>query len=76
MAIIYTCRHCQQTIGHLKQQTIPFELLGLDQLSVEERKKIVHYDSDGKLTIYVICESCEQSLTDHPKYHELDFFIH
>lgn len=50
-------------------------MLGLDQLTSAEKKKMIQYESNGQLHIYVICESCEESLTQHPDYHKLDFFI-
>lgn len=51
-------------------------MLGLDNLTIDEKKKMINYHSNGELHIHVICESCEESLTQHPNYHELDFFIH
>lgn len=76
MTIVYTCRHCEQVIGQIKKDSINLQSLGLDQLSQAEKERIIDHDVNGTLHLNVICESCEQSLIDHPKYHELDFFIH
>lgn len=51
-------------------------MLGLDDLTNNEKQKIVHYQPNGELHLHVICENCEESLSQHPNYHELDFFIH
>lgn len=75
MSIIYTCRHCKQHVGQLNQKVIETSSLGLNQLSAEERKEMVCYQSNGDIRIDVICESCEKALLEHPEYHELDYFI-
>lgn len=76
LSIIYTCRHCKHTIGRLQHKVITTSMLGLDQLTIDDKKRMVHYHPNGELHIYVICDSCEESLSQHPNYHELDFFIH
>lgn len=76
LPIIYKCRHCKHVIGQLKQNEYTTSMLGIDQLTADERKEMIHYQSNGELHIHVICENCEESLVQHPNYHELDFFIH
>lgn len=51
-------------------------MLGLDGLTADDKRKMVHYQPNGELHIHITCENCEESLAQHPKYHELDFFIH
>lgn len=75
MSIIYTCRHCQQTIGTLEQQVVSYKELGFDQLPIEDQKKMITYLENGDIQIKSICEACESSLRNHPTYHELDYFI-
>ena len=75
MSIVYKCRHCGNTIGKLEQQTLSTSRLGFDQLSIEDKKDMIHYQSNGDVHIQAICENCEESLGHHPQYHELDFFI-
>lgn len=75
MAIVYTCKHCGKEIGKLDQQTVDATMLGLDRLSTEDKREMIHYQSNGDIHIQAICENCEDSLNSHPQYHELDFFI-
>lgn len=75
MSIIYRCRHCGHLVGEIEQQSIDTTMLGLDHLSAEKKKDMIQYLSNGDIQIKTICESCEESLTQHPEYHELDFFI-
>ncbi|MFD2761406.1 anti-sigma-F factor Fin [Lentibacillus juripiscarius] len=75
MPIIYQCRHCGHKIGQLDQQMVDASMLGLDQLSVEDRQDMVNYQENGDIQIKSICESCEESLGKNPQYHELDHFI-
>lgn len=75
MSIIYNCRHCGQHVGRLEQKVIDTSLLGFDQLSIEEKKDMIHYMDNGDIEIRTICEHCEHTLGEHPQYHELDFFI-
>ncbi|TMN22329.1 DUF2757 family protein [Lentibacillus cibarius] len=75
MPIVYICRHCGQKIGKLDQQMVDASMLGLDQLSAEDMREMIHYQDNGDMEIKSICESCEESLGSHPQYHELDHFI-
>jgi len=75
MSIIYTCRHCDQHVGKLNQSVLDTTLLGFDQLTVEEKREMIHYKNNGDIHIITICENCEDTLGEHPHYHELDFFI-
>jgi len=75
MAIVYTCKHCGQEIGRLQEKVVDSSALGLQQLTKEEKKSMIHYSENGDMHIQTICESCEESLSQHPQYHELDFFI-
>ncbi|MGM8366142.1 anti-sigma-F factor Fin [Virgibacillus sp. W0181] len=75
MSIIYKCRHCGDEIGKLDQEMVNTSMLGWDQLSVEDKKEMIQYQSNGDVHIKAICENCEVSLGQHPHYHELDFFI-
>lgn len=76
MAIIYNCRHCGSEIGRLNQRFIDTLQLGWNHLSLEDRKKMIHYEPNGDVSIQSICEDCQETLGRYPEYHELDFFIH
>ncbi|MFD1362577.1 anti-sigma-F factor Fin [Lentibacillus salinarum] len=75
MPIVYKCRHCGQEIGRLEQQVVDESMLGLDQLSAEDKRDMISYEANGDVRIKAICENCEASLGSHPHYHELDYFI-
>lgn len=75
MSIVYKCRHCGQVIGELEKNAIDTSMLGWDKLSMEDKQEMFHYQSNGDIHIQVICENCEETLGQHPQYHELDFFI-
>ncbi|WP_156289992.1 anti-sigma-F factor Fin family protein [Oceanobacillus salinisoli] len=75
MSIVYKCRHCGQEIGKLDNQIVDTSTLGFNQLSVKEKEEMIQYRDDGDIHVQTICESCEETLGQHPQYHELDFFI-
>ncbi|MEW9675302.1 anti-sigma-F factor Fin family protein [Lentibacillus sp. L22] len=75
MSIVYRCRHCGQVVGRINQQVVDEAMLGLDKLSVADKKEMVDYQEDGDVQIKTICENCEASLGANPQYHELDYFI-
>ena len=76
MSITYKCAHCGNEVGQLEQSKVDQTMLGIQELTEEERSKMVQQDESGKLEIRSICESCESTLQEHPQYHELDYFIH
>ncbi|TMW69955.1 anti-sigma-F factor Fin family protein [Alteribacter natronophilus] len=76
MAIHYQCRHCQQRIGSIHGQDADTDKLGFDSLTDEEQAEMIEYDSRGDLHVTTICENCEQTLADHPDYHEYESFLH
>lgn len=75
MALIYQCRHCGYTIGELQQQIVTTSMLGWDILSAKEKQKMIQYKQNGDIHILAICENCEDSLKQHPDYHELEHFL-
>lgn len=75
MSFVYKCRHCGHVIGKLEQKILSTSRLGLDQLSIEDKKEMISHQNNGDIHIRSICESCEETLGHHPQYHELDFFI-
>ncbi|MFB4168692.1 anti-sigma-F factor Fin [Virgibacillus sp. JSM 102003] len=75
MSIVYKCRHCGQEIGKLDQQVVDTSMLGWNKLSAEDKQEMIQYQNNGDVHIKTICENCEESLGNHPQYHELDYFI-
>ncbi|SFG37051.1 Protein of unknown function [Halobacillus alkaliphilus] len=76
MKIRYYCRHCQRQVGELDAKHVDVSQLGLDLLNEEDHQQMVHMHANGDLNIRTICDSCKETLDQHPHYHELDFFIH
>ncbi|GIO15830.1 hypothetical protein J19TS2_53850 [Cohnella xylanilytica] len=67
MAVNYVCRHCQMPLGSFQAFEVPEYKLGLHFLTPEERKRIIAYNSNGDVTVRVICEYCSQTLENHPE---------
>jgi len=75
MSIDYKCRHCEHVIGQLDRENITESQLGINELSTDDKKEMIQYQSNGDIHIQTICENCEDSLGKHPQYHELDYFL-
>lgn len=75
MTVVYNCRHCGHEIGRLEQQVINTSMLGWDKLTIEDKKAMIQYQSNGDVHIKTICENCQDTLGQYPHYHELDYFI-
>ncbi|CAG7650034.1 Anti-sigma-F factor Fin [Paenibacillus solanacearum] len=67
MAIKYTCRHCQTTIGEIHQHGVSEYQLGFHFLTPEERRDIISYDPSGDVTVKVVCDYCREALEAHPE---------
>jgi len=67
MAVNYECRHCRSLLGRFESGEVPEYRLGLHFLTPEERKRIIAYNSNGDVTIRVICEYCSQTLESYPE---------
>lgn len=76
MLIHYRCKYCRTTIAELHHDQVNFEKLGFNQLTEEQKNELIKYHHEGEADIFVICESCESALYQHPNYRELTYFIH
>lgn len=76
LSIVYKCRHCGHTIGKLEQQIVSTSMLGWDNLSSQDKQRMIQYKENGDVHIQAICENCEDSLRQHPDYYELEYFLH
>ncbi|WP_018663668.1 anti-sigma-F factor Fin family protein [Heyndrickxia acidiproducens] len=74
MAIHYYCRHCGTKIGTL-DGNVQVERMGFSLLSNEERKEMILPQADGNLRIQAICEVCQASFEQDPKFHEYGYLI-
>lgn len=75
MAIVYRCRHCGHVIGELKQHIVSTSMLGWDELTAQDKQRMIQYKQNGDVHIISICENCEDSLKQHPDYYELEYFL-
>ncbi|WP_416148120.1 anti-sigma-F factor Fin [Salipaludibacillus sp. HK11] len=75
MSVHYYCRHCQQKVGSI-EANVDTRQLGLEQLNEQDKQEMIEYDKEGHVHIRTICEDCEQTLKDHPTYHEQESFLH
>lgn len=68
MSLQYVCRYCYNQIGVLDQTTLDMSHLGLDQLTQEEKERIIHDQPNGDIVVQVICEHCQDTLQRHPEF--------
>ncbi|PTX55240.1 uncharacterized protein DUF2757 [Melghirimyces profundicolus] len=67
MEVNYFCRYCNSTIGRIDHDGVTEVQLGFHWLTPEERKDIISYDSDGRTTVRVVCETCQEMLNRNPE---------
>ncbi len=67
MAVNYVCRHCHMPLGSIDSAEVPEYRFGFQFLTAEERKRIIAYNSNGDVTVRVICDYCSQTLDAHPE---------
>ncbi|RIX49280.1 DUF2757 family protein [Paenibacillus nanensis] len=66
MAVNYICRHCKTSIGSVAEPSITEQQLGFHFLTPEERSDIIAYDSNGDVTVSLVCEHCNEALNLNP----------
>lgn len=74
MDVIYKCRHCGTTVGHIAANVFHTDDLGFSQLTAEERKDMIEY-KDDHIYVETICEDCQEALERNPEFHQWDTFI-
>jgi hypothetical protein len=67
MAVNYVCRHCHMPMGRFDAGQVSEYRLGLQFLTPDERKRIIAYNSNGDVTVKVICDFCSEALDAHPE---------
>jgi hypothetical protein len=75
VSLHYYCRHCGTKVGSLDKLSLHSESLGLHQLTDDERREMVSYESSGDIHIKTICEDCQEALERNPDYHQYESFI-
>ncbi|MGP4073776.1 anti-sigma-F factor Fin [Piscibacillus sp. B03] len=72
MSVTMKCRHCQQSMGVIHDEERVYDLLGQQPLALD----IVQLNDDGEVFVQLVCEHCEDILTQNPNLFENDTFIH
>lgn len=67
MTVTYICRHCRSIIGAIEDGSVNEMQLGFHFLTPEERQDIIAYNSNGDVTVKVVCEYCKQTLDSYPE---------
>ncbi|GEL78257.1 anti-sigma-F factor Fin [Tenuibacillus multivorans] len=76
MAVQMKCRHCQQSMGSIEDEHRVYDIIAQQPLSVEEQHDLMTENEEGQKTLNVVCEHCEEILTQNPNLFENDTFIH
>ncbi|WP_188207361.1 anti-sigma-F factor Fin [Alkalibacillus aidingensis] len=76
MSVTMKCRHCKQPIGEIEDINRVTQLIEEQQLSTDEINDMLQEDSEGTMTVFLVCEHCEDILTQNPNLFEHDNFIH
>lgn len=69
MAVNYICRHCRTSIGSIHGSDVTEQQLGFHFLTPEERSDIIAYDSNGDVTVKVVCDYCREAIDANPDLH-------
>ncbi|WP_066185685.1 anti-sigma-F factor Fin [Gracilibacillus timonensis] len=75
MTITYKCKHCGTKMASIQPHMLDFDKIGWSFLSDEEQRELLRYHPQQQVTLFAICECCQQLLEQHPQYHEVDHFI-
>ncbi|GAA0467211.1 anti-sigma-F factor Fin [Alkalibacillus silvisoli] len=76
MSVKVKCRHCLRAIGEMKDSNQVQQLVQEQPLSNDELNEILQEDEQGELNVLLVCEECEEILTQNPSLFEQDNFIH
>jgi len=67
MAIHYQCKHCRMPLGEIQTSEVSELKLGFHFLTPEERNDIISYNSNGDITVHLVCEYCDEALRNNPE---------
>ncbi|HZG55804.1 anti-sigma-F factor Fin family protein [Paenibacillus sp.] len=67
MSIRYVCKHCRMPLGEISGEGVTEARLGFHFLTPEERNDIITYDSNGGVTVKLVCDYCREALESHPE---------
>jgi len=67
MSVKYICRHCRTMIGVISSTQVNEYHLGFHFLTPKERSDIISYDTNGDVTVRVVCNYCGEALEANPE---------
>ncbi|MEX2416474.1 MAG: anti-sigma-F factor Fin family protein [Paenibacillaceae bacterium] len=67
MTVKYICRHCHTMVGEITDDSVNEFQLGFHFLTPDERRDIIAYNSNGEVTVKVVCDYCSQTLESYPE---------
>jgi len=67
MTVKYICRHCNTMVGENIEDTVNEFQLGFHFFTPDERRDIIAYNSNGEVTVKVVCDYCSQTLESYPE---------
>mgnify|MGYP001211810695 CR=1 FL=1 len=70
--IKYICRHCRTTLGEIPRHAADEMRLGFHFLTPDERRDIISYDSNGDISVQLVCDYCREALNANPELILLD----
>ncbi|GEN44736.1 anti-sigma-F factor Fin [Alkalibacillus haloalkaliphilus] len=70
------CRHCSRNLGEIDDTKQVQQLIEQQSLTQEELNDILQEGEQGELNVLLVCEECEDILSQNPSLFELENFIH
>jgi protein-arginine kinase activator protein McsA len=67
MTIHYVCKHCNMPLGQITNENVTEVQLGFHFLTPEERNDIITYNSNGEVTVKLVCDYCHEALQSNPE---------
>jgi len=67
MNVTYVCRHCRSVLGKIPGDSVDEARLGFHFLTPEERRDIIAYNSNGDMSVQLVCEYCSEALQANPE---------
>lgn len=67
MTIHYVCKYCNMPLGEIANENVTEVQLGFHFLTPEERSDIITYNSNGEVTVKLVCDYCHEALQSNPE---------
>jgi hypothetical protein len=67
VSVKYVCRHCRAPLGEIPGDAADEARLGFHFLTPEERRDIIAYNSNGDVSVQLVCDYCSEALRANPE---------